>query len=100
MSSDSDTEYVVSSHKQSKHSPQESMQQATPSEKVAELKSQRKRIDIYSTAISSSDINLDEFAYLDEGMIRRSKCLHRSRRTRDLEIKEAKFGHAFESATR
>ncbi|GBP83499.1 BRCA2-interacting transcriptional repressor EMSY [Eumeta japonica] len=140
MSSDSDTEYVVSSHKtKSKHSPQESMQQATPSgdgfgssvglshasrlllcqlqdegsssndssfalnkgkaidkqkegavkdftiekseseflnkakeklsEKVAELKSQRKRIDIYSTAISSSDINLDEFAYLDEGMM-------------------------------
>lgn len=36
-------------------------------EKVA--KSQQKRIDIYSTAISSSDINLDSFSYLDEGMM-------------------------------
>ncbi|KAG7311243.1 hypothetical protein JYU34_002275 [Plutella xylostella] len=36
-------------------------------EKVA--KSQLKRIDIYSTAISSSDINLDAFSYLDEGMM-------------------------------
>lgn len=39
------------------------------SEKVAEAKSQQKRIDIYSTAISSSDINLDSFSYLDEGMM-------------------------------
>ncbi|XP_013133708.1 PREDICTED: protein EMSY [Papilio polytes] len=37
------------------------------SEKVAE--SQQKRIDIYSTAITSSDINLDSFSYLDEGML-------------------------------
>ncbi|KAM3964795.1 uncharacterized protein ACR2FA_001187 [Aphomia sociella] len=39
------------------------------SEKVAEAKSQQKRIDIYSTAISSSDINLESFSYLDEGMM-------------------------------
>lgn len=39
------------------------------SEKVKEAKSQQKRIDIYSTAISSSDINLDSFSYLDEGMM-------------------------------
>lgn len=39
------------------------------SEKVAEAKSQQKRIDIYSTAISTSDINLDSFSYLDEGMM-------------------------------
>ncbi|KPJ07551.1 Protein EMSY [Papilio machaon] len=37
------------------------------SEKVAE--SQQKRIDIYSTAITSSEINLDSFSYLDEGML-------------------------------
>lgn len=37
------------------------------SEKVA--KSQLKRIDIYSTAISTSDINLDSFSYLEEGMM-------------------------------
>lgn len=37
------------------------------SEKVAEAKSQQKRIDIYSTAITTSDINLDSFSYLDEG---------------------------------
>ncbi|XP_026726837.1 BRCA2-interacting transcriptional repressor EMSY [Trichoplusia ni] len=137
MSSDSDNEYMSSSHKsKSKHSSQESMQRATPSgegsemyssssamtlatrtllsqlqddgsssndssfalktkvieklkendskldksesealtkakeklsEKVAEAKSQQKRIDIYSTAITTSDINLDSFSYLDEG---------------------------------
>ncbi|XP_075992646.1 uncharacterized protein LOC142987637 [Anticarsia gemmatalis] len=39
------------------------------SEKVAEAKSQQKRIDIYSTAITTSDINLDSFSYLDEGMM-------------------------------
>ncbi|CAG9784184.1 unnamed protein product [Diatraea saccharalis] len=39
------------------------------SEKVAEAKSQQKRIDIYSTAISSSDINLDSFSYLAESMM-------------------------------
>ncbi|CAB3230563.1 unnamed protein product [Arctia plantaginis] len=39
------------------------------SEKVAEAISQRKRIDIYSTAITTSDINLDSFSYLDEGMM-------------------------------
>lgn len=39
------------------------------SEKVAEPKSQQKRIDIYSTAITTSDINLDSFSYLDEGMM-------------------------------
>lgn len=37
------------------------------SEKVA--KSQLKRIDIYSTAITSSEINLDSFSYLEEGMM-------------------------------
>uniref|UniRef100_A0A2A4JBH3 ENT domain-containing protein n=1 Tax=Heliothis virescens TaxID=7102 RepID=A0A2A4JBH3_HELVI len=37
------------------------------SEKVAEAKSQQKRIDIYSTAITTTDINLDSFSYLDEG---------------------------------
>lgn len=36
-------------------------------EKVA--KSQQKRIDVYSTAISTSEINLDSFSYLDEGMM-------------------------------
>lgn len=39
------------------------------SEKVAEAKSQQKRIDIFSTAISSSDINLDSFSYLEEGLM-------------------------------
>lgn len=39
------------------------------SEKVAEPTSQQKRIDIYSTAISSSEINLESFSYLDEGMM-------------------------------
>ncbi|XP_013201288.2 BRCA2-interacting transcriptional repressor EMSY [Amyelois transitella] len=39
------------------------------SEKVAEAKSQQKRIDIYSTAISTSDINLESFSYLEEGMM-------------------------------
>ncbi|XP_053602999.1 BRCA2-interacting transcriptional repressor EMSY [Plodia interpunctella] len=37
------------------------------SEKVA--KSQQKRIDIYSTAISTTDINLESFSYLEEGMM-------------------------------
>ncbi|KAG6450414.1 LOW QUALITY PROTEIN: BRCA2-interacting transcriptional repressor EMSY [Manduca sexta] len=138
MSSDSDTEYMASSHKtKSKHSSQESIQRTTPggensemysstsamslanrtllsqlqddgsssndssftlkakidkvkesdskldrsetdaltkakeklSEKVAEAKSQQKRIDIYSTAITTADINLDSFSYLDEGMM-------------------------------
>lgn len=39
------------------------------SEKVAEARSQQKRIDIYSTAITTSDINLDSFAYLDESIM-------------------------------
>lgn len=39
------------------------------SEKVAEAKSQQKRIDIYSTAITTTDINLDSFSYLDETML-------------------------------
>ncbi|KAL4712837.1 hypothetical protein ACJJTC_011907 [Scirpophaga incertulas] len=39
------------------------------SEKVAEAKSQQKRIDIFSTAITTSDINLDSFSYLDESMM-------------------------------
>ncbi|CAH2067339.1 unnamed protein product, partial [Iphiclides podalirius] len=39
------------------------------SEKVAEARSQQKRIDVYSTAITSSEINLDSFSYLDEGML-------------------------------
>lgn len=39
------------------------------SEKVAEAKSQQKRIDIYSTAITTSDMHLDSFSYLDEGMM-------------------------------
>lgn len=39
------------------------------SEKVREARSQQKRIDIYSTAITPSDINLDSFAYLEEGML-------------------------------
>ncbi|XP_026757303.2 BRCA2-interacting transcriptional repressor EMSY [Galleria mellonella] len=139
MSSDSENDYMVDSHKhKSKHSTQDSMQRATPSgesseiyssssglslatrtllsqlqddgsssndssfalkskpiekmkevdskidksesdaltkakeklsEKVAEAKSQQKRIDIYSTAISTSDINLESFSYLDEGMM-------------------------------
>ncbi|KAJ8729208.1 hypothetical protein PYW08_000789 [Mythimna loreyi] len=136
MSSDSDSEYMPSSHKsKNKHSSQESMQRATPSgetstmfssssamslatrtllsqlqdegsssndssfalktkieklkeidtkldksesealtkakeklsEKVREAQSQQKRIDIYSTAITTTDINLDSFSYLDEG---------------------------------
>lgn len=37
------------------------------SQKVREAQSQQKRIDIYSTAITTSDINLDSFSYLDEG---------------------------------
>ncbi|XP_059049855.1 BRCA2-interacting transcriptional repressor EMSY [Achroia grisella] len=139
MSSDSENDFMVDSHKQkSKHSVQDSMQRGTPSgessemysstsglslatrtllsqlqddgsssndssfalksksiekikeidskidksesdaltkakeklsEKVAEAKSQQKRIDVYSTAISSSDINLESFSYLDEGMM-------------------------------
>ncbi|XP_041987322.1 BRCA2-interacting transcriptional repressor EMSY [Aricia agestis] len=39
------------------------------SEKVAEAKSQQKRIDVYSTAITTSDINLDSFSYLEEGLM-------------------------------
>ncbi|XP_069354532.1 BRCA2-interacting transcriptional repressor EMSY isoform X1 [Maniola hyperantus] len=39
------------------------------SEKVAEARSQQKRIDVYSTAITTSDINLDSFAYLDETLM-------------------------------
>ncbi|XP_023950606.1 BRCA2-interacting transcriptional repressor EMSY isoform X2 [Bicyclus anynana] len=39
------------------------------SEKVAEAKSQQKRIDVYSTAITTSDINLDSFAYLEESIM-------------------------------
>lgn len=39
------------------------------SEKVAEARSQQKRIDVYSTAITPSDINLDSFAYLDETLM-------------------------------
>lgn len=39
------------------------------SEKVAEAKSQQKRIDVYSTTIASSEINLDPFSYLEEGMM-------------------------------
>ncbi|XP_039764860.1 BRCA2-interacting transcriptional repressor EMSY isoform X1 [Pararge aegeria] len=39
------------------------------SEKVAEARSQQKRIDVYSTAITTSDINLDSFAYLDESLM-------------------------------
>ncbi|CAK1544208.1 unnamed protein product [Leptosia nina] len=38
-------------------------------QKVAEAQSQQKRIDVYSTAISTSDINLDSFSYLDEGLM-------------------------------
>lgn len=37
-------------------------------EKVAEARSQQKRIDVYSTALSA-EINLDSFSYLDEGMM-------------------------------
>lgn len=37
------------------------------SQKVREAQSQQKRIDIYSTAITTTDINLDSFSYLDEG---------------------------------
>ncbi|XP_068620926.1 BRCA2-interacting transcriptional repressor EMSY [Battus philenor] len=39
------------------------------SEKVADAKSLQKRIDIYSTAITTSEINLDSFSYLDESML-------------------------------
>lgn len=39
------------------------------SEKVRDARSQQKRIDVYSTAITPSDINLDSFAYLEEGML-------------------------------
>ncbi|XP_046961552.1 BRCA2-interacting transcriptional repressor EMSY isoform X1 [Vanessa cardui] len=39
------------------------------SEKVAEAKSQQRRIDIYSTAITTSEINLDSFSYLDESLM-------------------------------
>ncbi|KAI8428224.1 hypothetical protein MSG28_002447 [Choristoneura fumiferana] len=39
------------------------------SEKVAEARSRHKRIDVYSTAISSADINLDAFGYLDENIM-------------------------------
>lgn len=39
------------------------------SEKVADARSRQKRIDIYSTAITSSDINLDSFSYLEEGLM-------------------------------
>lgn len=39
------------------------------SEKVRDARSQQKRIDIYSTAITPSDINLDSFAYLEEGIL-------------------------------
>lgn len=39
------------------------------SEKVADAISLQKRIDIYSTAITTSDINLESFSYLDDGMM-------------------------------
>lgn len=39
------------------------------SEKVADAKSRQKRIDIYSTAITTADMNLDSFSYLEEGMM-------------------------------
>ncbi|XP_063838447.1 BRCA2-interacting transcriptional repressor EMSY [Ostrinia nubilalis] len=55
------------------------------SEKVAEAKSQQKRIDIYSTAISSSDINLDSFAYLDEGMLAGDDVFCEDKRRRALD---------------
>lgn len=35
---------------------------------MAEARSQQKRIDVYSTALSA-EINLDSFSYLDEGMM-------------------------------
>lgn len=35
---------------------------------MAEARSQQKRIDVYSTAISA-EINLDSFSYLDEAMM-------------------------------
>lgn len=38
-------------------------------QKVAEAQSQQKRIDVYSTAISTTDINLDSFSYLDENLM-------------------------------
>ncbi|VVC88953.1 unnamed protein product [Leptidea sinapis] len=38
-------------------------------QKVAEAQSRQKRIDVYSTAITSSEINLDSFSYLDEGLM-------------------------------
>ncbi|CAF4786264.1 unnamed protein product [Pieris macdunnoughi] len=38
-------------------------------QKVAEEQSQQKRIDVYSTAISTTDINLDSFSYLDESLM-------------------------------
>lgn len=38
-------------------------------EKVNEATSQQKRIDIYSTAITTSDITLDSFSYLEESMM-------------------------------
>ncbi|KAJ0182068.1 hypothetical protein K1T71_002790 [Dendrolimus kikuchii] len=151
MSSDSDGEYISSSHKpKSKHSPQETIQGTTStggrreiytsglslatrtllsqlqddgsssndssfalktkivgklkesdskidkaesdalnkakeklSEKVAEAKSQQKRIDVYSTAITTSDMNLDSFSYLEEGMMAGDDIFAREEAKRD-----------------
>ncbi|XP_038209181.1 BRCA2-interacting transcriptional repressor EMSY [Zerene cesonia] len=38
-------------------------------QKVAEAQSQQKRIDVYSTAITTSEINLESFSYLDESLM-------------------------------
>lgn len=54
------------------------------SEKVAEAKSQQKRIDVYSTAITTSDINLDSFSYLEEGMMAGDDIFAREEAKRDL----------------
>ncbi|XP_063617375.1 BRCA2-interacting transcriptional repressor EMSY [Cydia splendana] len=39
------------------------------SEKVAEARSRHKRIDVFSTAISTNDMSLDEFPYLEESIM-------------------------------
>ncbi|CAG4943833.1 unnamed protein product [Colias eurytheme] len=38
-------------------------------QKVAEAQSRQKRIDVYSTAITTSEINLESFSYLDESLM-------------------------------
>ncbi|XP_061377055.1 BRCA2-interacting transcriptional repressor EMSY [Danaus plexippus] len=70
-SSSNDSSFAIKSkcRREERESEALSKARAKLSEKVAEAKSQQKRIDVYSTAISTTDINLDSFSYLEEGLL-------------------------------